>query len=549
MSRAAFALSLALAPLACAASRAPAKPIAETTPTTTIAPSAAPASSSAAPALPAKDQAVALARGDRSPADADLLAGDRAYDGDDLTAAAAAFEAAAAKAPRDPAPIVGLVRVALAKAKVPTSAGAAPGSPIVARAIADLRRAVALDERFLPAWVDLGHALLVSGDADGAIGVLRKALALGPASAETHSTLGVALLASGAKAEAIKELARAVELEPREATRHTNLGKALISAGRLVDAMGELARVVELSPDDPRAASDLAALRLSAGDVDGALPLLARAIELDPKRASFHVNLAYARLLRGELDAAVSEAKIAIKLDETIASAWINLGIALARQKKLSEARAAFVKAQSLDPSDPRPQSNLDELGPEAPAKLPPKTKKKPLARAQVSWRKREEPLIRGRPGQSAPVSQVEKTERLTSPLHEGEPIMVRKLTLCLALALATVAAPAMAADKAPRQGTQQAAPSFPMPAAEFRDRIEKRLGKERARVETHITKKNLSPTDAEKARAVLNEKVARIDGLVAKVTSDGTVTKAEAREVHLAIHAAFPHHHKTAKK
>ena len=126
---------------------------------------------------------------------------------------------------------------------------------------------------------------------------------------------------------------------------------------------------------------------------------------------------------------------------------------------------------------------------------------------------------------------------------------MFRKLSLCLALALSTtVALPAMAGDKAPAHAQQQAAPTFPMPAGEFRDRIEKRLDKERARVESRITKKNLSAADAEKARAALTDKVARVDKLVTKVTSDGTVTKAEAREVHMLVHTLFPHH-KAAKK
>ena len=72
---------------------------------------------------------------------------------------------------------------------------------------------------------------------------------------------------------------------------------------------------------------------------------------------------------------------------------------------------------------------------------------------------------------------------------------MFRNLTLCLALALSAVALPAMAKEPAGTHQAEQAAPTFPMPAGEFRNRIEKRLDKERARVEKHIAKATLQLT------------------------------------------------------
>ena len=52
----------------------------------------------------------------------------------------------------------------------------------------------------------------------------------------------------------------------------------------------------------------------------------------------------------------------ALKLDDKLGSAWINLGNALAQTGQLKEAREAYLKAQALDPGDPRVKAVMEEL-------------------------------------------------------------------------------------------------------------------------------------------------------------------------------------------
>src|SRR5215471_8705845 len=155
-----------------------------------------------------------LARGTGSPADDALAAGDKAYDADDFATAEARYRQAMALAPKDAAAIVGLCRVAIAKTKLPTDFNAAPGHPVLERAVTDLRRALRLDASFAPAHVELGRALLMLGKADAALGALRKAVELAPRDPEAHSGLGVALLATGRSDDAVNELGKASELDP-----------------------------------------------------------------------------------------------------------------------------------------------------------------------------------------------------------------------------------------------------------------------------------------------------------------------------------------------
>jgi Flp pilus assembly protein TadD len=52
----------------------------------------------------------------------------------------------------------------------------------------------------------------------------------------------------------------------------------------------------------------------------------------------------------------------ALKLDDKLGSAWINLGNALAQKGDYHGARAAYQKAQAVDPTDPRVKAVMAEL-------------------------------------------------------------------------------------------------------------------------------------------------------------------------------------------
>lgn len=306
---------------------------------------------------------LALARGDGSPADADLAAGDRAYEDDDYKEAEKAYREAGKKAPSDPAPKLGLVRVAMAKAGQGYEYNSGPRSAAAAAAITQLARLVKSDDGYAPAKIELGRVLLVQGKPEAALEVLRPATAMpGGKTAEGFAAMGVALLASGQGDDAVKALARAVQLDPQRASRHTTLGAVLLARGQLADATTAFETAVRLAPDDPKSASDLGAAYLAAGDPKKAVPLLEKAISLDPKRPAFHANLAYARILLGDLDGAIAAARQSVKLDDRFASGHINLGIALARKRQFAEARKEFEKARQIDPTDPRPTANLEEL-------------------------------------------------------------------------------------------------------------------------------------------------------------------------------------------
>lgn len=125
----------------------------------------------------------------------------------------------------------------------------------------------------------------------------------------------------------------------------------------------------------------------------------------------------------------------------------------------------------------------------------------------------------------------------------------MRSIVAAVVVTLASlVAVPAFAA---PPQGNapathraegDRAGKHFPMPAAEFKAKVDKRMGKARAHMEERVAK--MSPAEAKEARAKFDAVAANVNAEVAKAVGDGTVTMEEAK----AVRAANPHHGKHAR-
>lgn len=82
----------------------------------------------------------------------------------------------------------------------------------------------------------------------------------------------------------------------------------------------------------------------------------------------------------------------------------------------------------------------------------------------------------------------------------------------------------------------------FPMPAAEFKAKVDARMSKARTRMEEKA--KGLPADQAKELRDRFNASAAKVNTEVSKAVADGTVTKDEAK----AVRAASGHHGKHAR-
>jgi hypothetical protein len=122
----------------------------------------------------------------------------------------------------------------------------------------------------------------------------------------------------------------------------------------------------------------------------------------------------------------------------------------------------------------------------------------------------------------------------------------VTRLLAALALVAAASALPlaAHAQPPAPADLHDEAEPKFPMPAAEFRDRVSRHIEEARLRMEQHIADKQLPADRADEHRARFRAAVAQIQVKVDEVCADGKVTQEEAEAVHELARSLLHHHH-----
>jgi tetratricopeptide (TPR) repeat protein len=302
-----------------------------------------------------------LSRGTSEPADQELALGDSAYEAEKYKEARAHFRKAEQLAPKDPAPKIGLVRVAVAEADLPLDYASAPHDARIPALLKQLDAALKLDPEYGLGLLERGHLLLIQGKAEQASGALERAAQLLPRHAEAQSAVGVALIAVGRTKDSVQYFEHAAALDRDNPDRLGNLGAAYLLQGRTPDAVAAFEKAARLAPNNARYQSDLGTAYLAENRLDRALPALTRAVDLEP-RASYLTNLSYAQQLGGDYDRAVATAERAAQLDPKLGSAWLNLGTARAKRGELDQAEAAFKRAQALDPEDPRVKANLEEL-------------------------------------------------------------------------------------------------------------------------------------------------------------------------------------------
>lgn len=106
--------------------------------------------------------------------------------------------------------------------------------------------------------IDLGRALLRSGDFDGADAAFRQALVIAPANVDGQVGLAQVLLARQQHAEALAAFGAILERHPQNVKALNGCGIALDAAGRHQEAQENYNRALAVAPDDRAARNNLA---------------------------------------------------------------------------------------------------------------------------------------------------------------------------------------------------------------------------------------------------------------------------------------------------
>ena len=225
------------------------------------------------------------------------------------------------------------------------------------RAVAEYRRAVALDSGFARAWAgyaDTYSVLPGYGDTTltaaaarrEAEPAARRAIALDPADAQGYIALASVLQNDYDFRGALAALDQALARDPSDATAHQRRAEVLQALGRVPEAEAAGRRALALDPLSAVINHILAGILNTARRDEEAIRLWRRAVELEPAVPLYKTRLATTYAERGRLDEADAVAREAG--DTSRVTREIRRGLADPRYR--DEARAALAELRVQQP-------------------------------------------------------------------------------------------------------------------------------------------------------------------------------------------------------
>lgn len=233
--------------------------------------------------------------------------------------------------------------------------GLAQSEQDVDAAMATLRQVIARKSDHALAHYNLALLLKRVDRVDEAIASARRAAAI-DGRPEAHLALGTLYVQQGDFSRATASLEAASAADPRSVDAWIQLGTVQRARGDLSRAADSLRRAIAIRPESWTAHAALATVLGLAGDAEGSRRASAeaerrRTEDQRERTAVVMTAVGVSRLDAGDADGARERFAAAVAVSPGYAPAFYHLGRALQRLDRIDEARAAFTKAQALNPS------------------------------------------------------------------------------------------------------------------------------------------------------------------------------------------------------
>jgi tetratricopeptide (TPR) repeat protein len=235
-------------------------------------------------------------------------------------------------------------------------------------ATSSLYRAVAVDPKFVRAWLTLGELLMALHQTEAGMDAFQKAIAADPQQASTHKMYAFALAASGKSAEAVSAWQGYVKLAPEDPDGYGGLGMAQLELKHFDEAAQALESALRLHPQSLDYQSHLAFAYLHAGKAEKAETSYHQLLTLNPPSAMLD-QAAYdmadatdippvALDLAQKAVRIIEETSVKIDLENPspgdeeltrkLASYWGTLGLVQLRQGKVDDAQKYLLASWKL---------------------------------------------------------------------------------------------------------------------------------------------------------------------------------------------------------
>ena len=226
------------------------------------------------------------------------------------------------------------------------------------------RATLARNPRCWMACYNLAAIMTRTGRNGEAMALLEEALRLRPNYGEAHLNLGIALATAGQPDAAIEQFTEAMRAVPElGAKAQFNIGNVLTGTGRIDAAVGHYEDALRLDRTAADVHNNLANALFRLGRFPEAIGHYQQALRIKPDLAEARTNVRRMclTLAAGEPSAeAIDCFRNALELDPGSADAHNDLGVALARAKRVPEAREQFQEAVRIQPDFEEARDNLE---------------------------------------------------------------------------------------------------------------------------------------------------------------------------------------------
>ena len=267
----------------------------------------------------------------------------------DYAKAGEAFKAAA-----DLAPLRSAARIKLAEFKLTTGA-----SEEASAILQDLTRRA---PDYLPAWRLRAQIAFTDQKFDESLALLENVLTRDSSNIEARMLQAQAWLSKGDTKQAVSLFESLHSTFPKLPAPMYSLARAHLKNSNPAQARVVLEQLAAAYPDYTDAVILLARVDLGAGDARSVVALMEGLLKKRPTHASAQMLLADGYRALGRFDDAAGVFREQIKASPGTPSAYFLLGMVLRQKDSPGEARAAFAKAQELQPDDLLSTYQLVEL-------------------------------------------------------------------------------------------------------------------------------------------------------------------------------------------
>jgi tetratricopeptide (TPR) repeat protein len=221
----------------------------------------------------------------------------------------------------------------------------------VADAKTEYEKAIALDPKMAPAYLNLGLTLFDS-DPAAAIESLQRAADLTPNQAEPKYFLGAAFERSGKHALAVEQYQAAEKLDEKHFETRLALGRTLLKSNLPAEAESEYRAALALRPDSATSQMGIAQSLLAQKKLDAAAAELALYLKLEPYDDVARIEHASWLARLGKNDEAIAELDHAHAADFKSVAVFKLRGRIYYQAKRYDEAATVLEKAIALSPQD-----------------------------------------------------------------------------------------------------------------------------------------------------------------------------------------------------